>query len=119
MTDIVYRTVHLDWKLQNNREKRSISRTKEFYRNPLVGNLENVAKITQVGIFYHINLKRSQEVGNKQTDKQTKYCNPRAHARRALTIIVQESLNLLLCIAQIIKHIRAKPSALSQNHVNC
>ena len=81
MTDIVYRTVHLDWKLQNNREKRSISRTKEFYRNPLVGNLENLAKITQVGIFCHINLKRSQEVGNKQT----KYCNPRAHARRALT----------------------------------
>ena len=71
MTDIVYRTVHLDWKLQNNREKRSISRTKEFYRNPLVGNLENLAKITQVGIFCHINLKRIQEVGNKQTNKQT------------------------------------------------
>ena len=54
--------------------------TKEFYRNPLVGNLENLAKIMQVGIFCHINLKRSQEIGNKQT----KYCNPRAHARRAL-----------------------------------
>ena len=53
------------------REKRSISRMKEFYRNPLVGNLENLAKNMQVGILCHINLKKSQEIGNRQTDKQT------------------------------------------------
>ena len=34
----------MDWKLQNNHEKRSISRTKQFYRNLLVGNLEKLAK---------------------------------------------------------------------------
>ena len=27
---VVYKTFHLDWKLQNNHEKRSISQTKEF-----------------------------------------------------------------------------------------
>ena len=87
-SSIVYRTVHLDWKLQNNREKRSISRTKEFYRNPLVGNLGNLAKVMQVGIFCHINLKRSQEIGNARrlvTNRQTdKVLTPRAHAHRAL-----------------------------------
>ena len=91
IAQVVYRTVHLDWKLQNNRENHSISRTKEFYRNPLVGNLENLTKIMQVGIFCHINLKRSQEIGNKQT----KYCNPRAHARRALTIGLQGRIQTL------------------------
>ena len=82
MTGIVYRTVHLDWKLQNNHEKRSISRTKEFYRNPLVGNLENLAKSMQVGIFCHMNLKRSQEIGNKQTNKQSTITLVRMRAER-------------------------------------
>ena len=70
----------MDWKLLNNHEKHSISRTKQFYRNLLVGNLEKLAKNTQVSIICHINVKRSQETGNRQTDRQTKYCNPRAHA---------------------------------------
>ena len=80
----------MDWKLQNNREKRSISRKKQFYRILLVGNLENLAKNRQVCLLVscHINVKRNQETGNRQTDKQTnrqtdrqtKYCNPRAHA---------------------------------------
>ena len=78
----------MDWKLQNNRGKRSISRKKQFYRNLLVGNLEKLAKNRQVRLICHENVKRNQETGNKQidrqTDKQTKYCNPRAHARRAL-----------------------------------
>ena len=76
----------MDWKLQNNHEKRCISRTKQFYRNLLVGNLEKLAKNRQVCLICHINVKRNQETGNRQTDKQTKYCNPRAHARRALKI---------------------------------
>ena len=66
---VVYRTVHLDWKLQNNREKRSISRTKPFHRILIIGNLENLAKNRQVGIICHINVKRKQETGNRQTDK--------------------------------------------------
>ena len=74
----------MDWKLQNNREKRSISRKKQFYRILLVGNLENLAKNRQVCLSCHINVKRNQETGNRQTnrqtDRQTKYCNPRAHA---------------------------------------
>ena len=70
----------MDRNLQNNREKRSISRKKQFYRILLVGNLEKLAKNRQVGIICHINVKRNQETGNRQTDKQTKYCNPRAHA---------------------------------------
>ena len=74
----------MDWKLQNNREKRSISRKKQFYRILLVGNLEKLAKNRQVCLNCHINVKRNQETGNRQTDKQTnrqtKYCNPRAHA---------------------------------------
>ena len=45
----VYGAVHLDWNLQNNREKRSISRKKQFYRILLVGNLEKLAKNRQVG----------------------------------------------------------------------
>ena len=78
------RAVHLDWKLQNNREKRSISRKKLFHRILIVGNLENLAKNWQVGIICRINVKRKQETGNRQTDRQTEYCNPRAHALRAL-----------------------------------
>ena len=74
----------MDWKLQNNREKLSISRTKQFYRNLLVGNLEKLAKNRQVGLICHVNVKRNQETGNKRTNRQTKYYNPRAHARRAL-----------------------------------
>ena len=74
----------MDWKLQNNCEKRSISRKKQFYQILLVGNLENLAKNKQVCLSCHINVKRNQETGNrqtgKQTDRQTKYCNPRAHA---------------------------------------
>ena len=70
----------MDWNLQNNREKRPISRKKQFYRILLVGNLEKLAKNRQVGIICHINVKRNQETGNRQTDRQTKYCNPRAHA---------------------------------------
>ena len=61
----------MDWKLQNNREKRSISRKKQFYRILLVGNLENLAKNRQVCLSCHINVKRNQETGNRQTDKQT------------------------------------------------
>ena len=53
VTVVVYRAVHLDWKLQNNHEKRSISR-KKFYGILLVGNLEKVAKNRQVGIICHI-----------------------------------------------------------------
>ena len=75
----------MDWKLQDNHEKRRKNRTKEFYRNLLVGNLEKLAKNRQVCLICHINVKRNQETGNRQTNKQTKYCNPRAHARRALT----------------------------------
>ena len=41
---VVYGTVHLYWKLQNDREKRSISGKKQFYRILIVGNLENLAK---------------------------------------------------------------------------
>ena len=74
----------MDWKLQNNREKRRKKRTKPFYRNLLVGNLEKLAKNRHVGLICHINVKRNQETGNRQTDRQinrqTKYCNPRAHA---------------------------------------
>ena len=61
----------MDWKLQNNREKRSISRKKQFYRIMLVGNLENLAKNRQVCLICHINVKRNQETGNRnrQTDQ--------------------------------------------------
>ena len=61
----------MDWKLQNNREKLSISRTKQFYRNLLIGNLEKLAKNRHVGLICHVNVKRNQETGNKQTDRQT------------------------------------------------
>ena len=69
----------MDCKLQNNREKRSISRKKQLCRILLVGNLEKLAKNRQVGIICHVNVKRKQEAGNRQTNRQTKYCNPRAH----------------------------------------
>ena len=79
---------------QNNHEERRKKLTKQFYRNLLVGNLEKLAKNRQVCLICHINVKRNQETGNRQTDKQTEYCNPRAHARRALT-----SANfIVLCI---------------------
>ena len=69
---IVYWAVHLDWKLQNNHEKCSISQKKQFYRILLLGNLEELAKNRQVGIICHINLKRNQESGNRQqTNRQT------------------------------------------------
>ena len=61
----------MDWKLQNNHEKRCISRTKQFYRNLLVGNLEKLAKNRQVCLICHINVKRNQETGNRQTNRQT------------------------------------------------
>ena len=61
----------MDWKLQNNREKLSISRTKQFYRNLLVGNLEKLAKNRQVRLICHINVKTNKETGNRQTNKQT------------------------------------------------
>ena len=86
----------MDWKLQNNREKLSISRTKQFYRNLLVENLEKLAKNRQVGLICHVNVKRNQETGNKQTDRQTKYCNPRAHARRALIIQSSDTINIVI-----------------------
>ena len=76
------------WKLQNNHEKRRKKRTKQFYRNLIVGNLEKLAKNRQVCLICHINVNRNQETGNRQTDKQTKYCNPRAHARRALIMLI-------------------------------
>ena len=85
-TSIVYGAIHLDWKLQNNCEKRSISRKKQFYRILLVENLEKLAKNRQVGIICRINVKRNQETGNKQTDKQstvTLVC-----MRRAFIIII-------------------------------
>ena len=41
---VVYRAVHLYRKLQNDREKSSISRKKQFYQILIVGNLENLAK---------------------------------------------------------------------------
>ena len=59
----------MDWKLQNSHEKRSISQTKPFSRNLLVGNLGKLAKNTQVSLICHMNVKRNQEAGNKQTDK--------------------------------------------------
>ena len=34
-------------------------------------NLEKLAKNTQVSVICHINVKRSQETGNRQTDRQT------------------------------------------------
>ena len=95
----------MDWKLQNSHEQRSISQTKPFSRNLLVGNLGKLAKNRQVGLICHISAKRNQETGNKQTDKQTKYCNPRAHARRALIMIVDLhlcELGLLILKACII-----------------
>ena len=61
----------MDWKLQNNQEKRRKKRTKQFYRNLLVGNLEKLAKNRQVCLICHINVKRNQETGNRQTDRQT------------------------------------------------
>ena len=63
--------LHLDWKLQNNREKRSISRKKPFHRILIIVNLENLATNRQVGIICRINVKIKQETGNRQTDKQT------------------------------------------------
>ena len=72
----------MDWKLQNNREKRSISRTKQFYRNLLVGNLEKLAKNGQVGLICHINVKRNQETGNRQTDKLSTVTLVRMRAER-------------------------------------
>ena len=73
----------MDWNLQNNRERRSISRKKLFYRILLVGNLEKLAKNRQVGIICHINVKRNQETGNRQTDRQSTVTL--VHMRRALT----------------------------------
>ena len=61
----------MDWKLQNNLEKRSISRAKQFYRNLLVGNLDKLAKNRQVCLIRHINMKINQETGNRQANKQT------------------------------------------------
>ena len=61
----------MDWKLQNNHEKCCITRTKQFNRNLLVGNLEKLAKNRQVCRICHVNVKRNQETGNKQTDKHT------------------------------------------------
>ena len=62
----------MDWKLQNNREKLSISRTKQFYRNLLVGNLEKLAKNRQVGRL----------VTNRQTDRQSTVTLVRMRAER-------------------------------------
>ena len=53
----------MDWKLQNNHEKRRKKQTKQFYRNLLVGNLEKLAKNRQVCLICHINVNRNQEVG--------------------------------------------------------
>ena len=78
----------MDWKVQNSHEQRSISRTKQFYRNLLVGNLGKLAKKRQVGIFCHINVKRNQETGkqtDRQTDRQSTVTLVRTDARRALT----------------------------------
>ena len=75
----------MDWKLQNNREKRSTSRKKQFYRILLVGNLENLAKNRQVCLSCHINVKRNQETGNRQTDRQSTVTLVRM--RRALNIL--------------------------------
>ena len=67
----------------NNHEKRSISRKKQSYRILLVGNLEKLAKNRQVGIICHINVKRNQETGNRQTNRQSTVTLVRM--RRALT----------------------------------
>ena len=40
-------------------------------------------------------MKRNQETGNRETNRQTKYCNPRAHARRALTSIVPSVIDVI------------------------
>ena len=72
----------MDWKLQNSHKQRFISQTKQFYRNLLVGNLGKVAKNRQVGLICHINAKRNQETGNKQTDKQSTLPLVRMHAER-------------------------------------
>ena len=65
----------MDWKLQNNHEKRRKKRTKPFCRNLLVGNLEKLVKNRQVCLICHINVKINQETGNRQTDKQTALIN--------------------------------------------
>ena len=59
----------MDWKEQNSHEQCSISQTKQFYQNLSVGNLGKLAKNRKVGLICHINTKRNQETGNKQTDK--------------------------------------------------
>ena len=50
----------------------------------LVGNLDKLAKNRQVGIICHINVKRNQEAGNRQTDRQSTVTLVRM--RRALII---------------------------------
>ena len=57
----------MDWKLQNNHEKRRKNRMKQLYRNLLVGNLEKLAKNRKVCLICHINVKRNQETGNRQS----------------------------------------------------
>ena len=84
----------MDRKLQNNREKRSISRKKQFYRILLVGNLEKLAKNRHVCLSCYINVKRNQETGNRQTDKQTDRQSTvtLVRMRRALIIIVTNNI---------------------------
>ena len=71
MPQVVYGTVYLDWKLQNNREKQFISRKKQFYRSLLVENLEKLAKNRQVGIICNNNFINVKETRRLVTNKQT------------------------------------------------
>ena len=68
---VVYGADYMIWKLGKNCEKRWISQKKGFCWNLLVGNLEKLAKNTQVHTICYINLKRNRETGNRQTDRQT------------------------------------------------
>ena len=100
---VVYGAVYLDWKLQNNHEKRSISRTKQFYRNLLVGVLEELAKNTQVRIICHniINLKTSQET-DRQTDRQSTVTLVRV--RRALTRVDTSACTYAMRIHSLVSY---------------
>ena len=88
----------MDWKLQNNREKRSISRKKRIL---LVGNLKNLAKNRQVCLSCHINVKRNQETGNSQTDKQSTVTLVRM--RRALIMTLGSNMAGVRFLSTVIK----------------
>ena len=60
----------MDWKLQNNHEKRYISRSKSVSWKPRKTSEEHAGR-------YNLSYKREKKL---VTDRQPKYCNPHAHA---------------------------------------